>query len=126
MLNGSWAPQRAGLRTDQEYADLKIDLRLGTTATGFRPQDWLLQLDSRSDIRCDALIIATGMRARQLRGCRVDGVHVLRTLDDAMALRADLLEASRLVVIGAGALGLEAAASARRLGLDVTVVETVR
>jgi NADPH-dependent 2,4-dienoyl-CoA reductase/sulfur reductase-like enzyme len=74
----------------------------------------------------DAVILATGARARLLPGADgLEGVHTLRTLDDAVALRADLAAASRLVVIGAGFIGAEVASSARSLGLDVTVVEAL-
>ncbi|GAA1994822.1 FAD-dependent oxidoreductase [Nakamurella flavida] len=71
------------------------------------------------------LVLATGARNRALRipGAELAGVHSLRTLDDAAALRADLLTARRALVVGAGFIGLEFAASARAHGVEVTVLE---
>ena len=70
------------------------------------------------------MVIATGSRARRWPGCEtMAGVHVIRTIDDAVALRADLRPGARMVVIGAGFIGAEVASTARKLGLDVTVVE---
>ena len=73
----------------------------------------------------DALLLATGSAPRRLPipGASLDGVHVLRTLDDAQRLRKALAGATRVVVIGAGWIGCEVAASARQLGKDVTVVD---
>src|SRR5947207_2138613 len=73
-------------------------------------------------LSADAVVVATGVTPRRLPGQEgLAGVHVLRTLDDAAALRADLLASSRLVVVGDGVLGAEIAATARTLGLDVTL-----
>ena len=70
------------------------------------------------------MVIATGSRARRWPGCEaMAGVHVIRTIDDAVALREDLRPGARLVVIGAGFIGAEVASTARKLGMDVTVVE---
>ncbi|MDW6023198.1 FAD/NAD(P)-binding oxidoreductase [Mesorhizobium sp. BAC0120] len=83
-----------------------------------------IQLDDGSGIDFDQLLIATGASARMpdmLRG--VGGVFSLRTLDDAMAIRARLERRPSIVVIGGGLIGCEMAASARALGLDVTIVE---
>jgi NADPH-dependent 2,4-dienoyl-CoA reductase/sulfur reductase-like enzyme len=69
------------------------------------------------------VVVATGVRPRRLPGADLDGVHLLRTLDDALALRTRLLGGPRVVVVGAGFLGCEVAASARTMGLHVTVVD---
>jgi NADPH-dependent 2,4-dienoyl-CoA reductase/sulfur reductase-like enzyme len=72
------------------------------------------------------LLIATGLRPRPLPGQpALRGIHMLRTLDDALALRADLLEASRVIVVGAGFLGSEVTATARELGLHVTLIDAL-
>ncbi|MGU3294335.1 NAD(P)/FAD-dependent oxidoreductase [Williamsia sp. M5A3_1d] len=71
----------------------------------------------------DAVIIATGARGRTLIGAELDGVHVLRTLDDARCLAADLRTARRVVMIGGGFIGAEIASTARGLGAEVTIVE---
>jgi NADPH-dependent 2,4-dienoyl-CoA reductase/sulfur reductase-like enzyme len=70
------------------------------------------------------VVLATGSRARRWPGTEaLAGVHVVRTIDDAIALRADLQAGARLVVIGAGFIGAEVASTARKLGMEVTVVE---
>jgi NADPH-dependent 2,4-dienoyl-CoA reductase/sulfur reductase-like enzyme len=107
-------------------AELGLDWRLGTTAVGLDRPSRSVLLDDGSEIRADGVVLATGARARRLAGSDgLDGVHVLRSLDDAIALREDLATASRLVVIGAGFIGAEVASTARTLGLDVTVVEAM-
>ncbi|WP_103528624.1 NAD(P)/FAD-dependent oxidoreductase, partial [Streptomyces sp. SM12] len=75
------------------------------------------------ELRADAVVIATGLTPRPpAGGAGPRGTHLLRTLDDARALRADLATASRLVVVGDGVLGSEVAATARRLGVDTTLL----
>jgi NADPH-dependent 2,4-dienoyl-CoA reductase/sulfur reductase-like enzyme len=105
--------------------DLGIEWRLRTTAVGLDHLSRSVLLRDGSEIRADGVVLATGARARRLPGSdRLDGVHVLRSLDDAVSLREDLAAAERLVVIGAGFIGAEVASTARNLGLEVTVVET--
>jgi NADPH-dependent 2,4-dienoyl-CoA reductase/sulfur reductase-like enzyme len=106
-------------------ADLGLEWRLGTTAVGLDHASRSVLLRDGTEVRADGVILATGARARRLPGNEaLDGVHVLRSLDDAIALRDDLAAAERLVVIGAGFIGAEVASTARKLGLEVTVVET--
>lgn len=105
--------------------DLGLEWRLGTTAVGLDHLRRSVWLRDGSEIQADGVVLATGARARRLPGSDgLDGVHVLRSLDDAIALRADLAAAGRLVVIGAGFIGAEVASTARTLGLEVTVLET--
>jgi NADPH-dependent 2,4-dienoyl-CoA reductase/sulfur reductase-like enzyme len=105
--------------------DLGLEWRLGTTAVGLDRTDRSVLLRDGSEIRADGVVLATGARARLLPGSEgLEGVHVLRSLDDAISLREDLTAAERLVVIGAGFIGAEVASTARKLGLEVTVVET--
>jgi NADPH-dependent 2,4-dienoyl-CoA reductase/sulfur reductase-like enzyme len=107
-------------------AELGLEWRLGTTAVGLDRPSRSVLLDDGSEIRADGVVLATGARARRLAGSDgLEGVHVLRSLDDAIALREDLATASRLVVIGAGFIGAEVASTARTLGLEVTVVEAM-
>jgi NADPH-dependent 2,4-dienoyl-CoA reductase/sulfur reductase-like enzyme len=119
----------AGTYTEADLAleapgeDLAAEWRLGRRATALSTSDTAVLLDDGSRVPADAVVIATGARARTLPGPPRAGVHVLRTLDDARALRADLAGAHRLVVVGAGFVGAEVAATARGLGLSVTVVE---
>ena len=120
ILAGEWEVGRLALRAEEHLADLGLDLRLGATATGLDLAAREVRLADGASVGYDALIIATGVRPRRLPG---DGAHVLRTLDDALALRENLGPGKRLVVVGAGFLGAEAAAVARGLGTDVTVLE---
>jgi NADPH-dependent 2,4-dienoyl-CoA reductase/sulfur reductase-like enzyme len=124
VLSGVWEPAKVSLRKDGDYADAGIGLRLGATAVGLDTSARVVELADGYRVGYDGLIIATGVRPRMLpAGHDMAGVHVLRTLDHTMALQASLASASRMVVIGAGFLGCEAAASARHLGLAVTIVD---
>ncbi|OMQ16480.1 FAD-dependent oxidoreductase [Modestobacter sp. VKM Ac-2676] len=106
-------------------ADLGLEWRLGATAVGLDHLSRAVLLADGSEVRADGVVLATGARARRLSGSEgLGGVHVLRSLDDAVALREDLATAGRLVVIGAGFIGAEVASTARTLGLEVTVIET--
>jgi 3-phenylpropionate/trans-cinnamate dioxygenase ferredoxin reductase component len=112
-----------GLRTPDDDG-LDLDFRLGTRALSLHPRDRSLQLSNGQTLRCDGVVIATGARARWLPGTEgVNGVHVLRTLDDAIRLRSELVPGVQLVVVGAGFIGAEVASTARYLGADVTVIE---
>ena len=105
--------------------DLGLEWRLGTTAIGLDRLSRTVLLDDGTEVRADGVVLATGARARRLPAAEgLRGVHVLRSLDDAVALREDLAGGGRLVVIGAGFVGAEVASTARGLGLEVTVVET--
>ena len=116
------APQAASFLDAQALGDLGVELRLGTPATG-------LDLTAQEVVLGDeclpyaALVIATGAHARRLPFPVPAGVHVLRGLDDARALREDLDRAGRVVVVGGGFIGSEVASAARDRGLQVTVVE---
>ncbi|MGW6441603.1 NAD(P)/FAD-dependent oxidoreductase [Lentzea sp. NPDC055074] len=124
VLAGTWDPERTVLRLASAYADLGIELRLGTPATGLDLTRRTVTLSGGDELGYDGLVIATGTTARELpSGHDLAGVHVLRTLDDALALRGALLRSSSVVVVGAGFLGSEAAAVARQRGLDVTLVD---
>ncbi|MFJ6787330.1 NAD(P)/FAD-dependent oxidoreductase [Streptomyces angustmyceticus] len=137
LLHGAWAPEKLLLRTTDQLAPLDLDLRLGTRATGLDVATRTLTLDDGTELACAGVIIATGVAARTLPGAdRIAGVHTLRTLDDALALRSRLATGGapgsegtaagggglRLVIVGNGVLGCEAAAVARELGHDVTLV----
>jgi NADPH-dependent 2,4-dienoyl-CoA reductase/sulfur reductase-like enzyme len=124
FLAGTASPDDIALGAPDDE-DLGLEWRLSTTAVGLDHLSRSVLLDDGSEIRADGVVLATGARARRLPGSDgLDGVHVLRSLDDAIALREDLAAGGRLVVIGAGFIGAEVASTARKLGLDVTVVET--
>ncbi|MDQ0578859.1 NAD(P)/FAD-dependent oxidoreductase [Streptomyces rishiriensis] len=114
----------ADLALEAHDEDLGAQWLLGVRATGLDRTRRALRLADGREVRVDGLVIATGAAARRLPGADgLAGVHVLRTLDDARALRDELARGGRLVVIGGGFVGAEVASTARALGLDVTVVE---
>jgi NADPH-dependent 2,4-dienoyl-CoA reductase/sulfur reductase-like enzyme len=122
VLSGEWHSDRSTLRTSEVIAGLDADLVLGETATALDSVNRSVTTAAGRTITADAIVIATGVRARRLPGTEhLAGVHVLRTLDDALALRQDLQTSSRLVVVGEGVLGSEIAATSRILGADVTL-----
>lgn len=123
VLAGSWDPERVLLRDDAAIAALEADWLLGRTAVGLDTRARQVVLDDGEPVGYDALVIATGVRPRRLPGDDLEGVHVVRTLDDALSLRADLLRQPRVVVVGAGFLGAEATAVARGMGIEVTLVD---
>jgi NADPH-dependent 2,4-dienoyl-CoA reductase/sulfur reductase-like enzyme len=123
LLAGEWEPDQIVLRK-QPYDDLELDLRLGRRATALDVADRVLHLERDEPLAFDGLVIATGSRPRTLPGTPpLDGIFVLRTLDDCLAIRSHLDGRPRVVVIGAGFIGSEVAATCRRRGLDVTVLE---
>jgi 3-phenylpropionate/trans-cinnamate dioxygenase ferredoxin reductase component len=107
------------------YADNDIELLLGRTATSLDTAAREVELDDGSRLRYDRLLIATGAEPRRLAipGGELEGVLYLRSVADSDALRARLDAGRSVVVIGSGWIGLEAAASARQKGLEVTVVD---
>lgn len=107
------------------YEEQEIELRTATTAVGLDPRAGELRLSSGEALAYDRLLLATGAVARRLpvRGADLAGVHTLRTAEDADALRAVIGAGTRLVVVGAGWIGSEVAASARQMGAEVAMVD---
>ncbi|MFE9820430.1 FAD-dependent oxidoreductase [Streptomyces sp. NBC_00236] len=125
LLNPGWEPPSTWLRKEDVLAAVDADLRLGCRATGLDPAARTVTLSTGERLPYDAAIIATGLRPRRLPcGDGLRGVHVLRSLDDAVRLREALATGPRVAVIGAGFLGAEIAATARGAGLDVTLIDT--
>ena len=128
VLTGDWDVDRIVLppaAPTDDGAD-PFDWRLGARAVGLDLGAREVELAGGDRLGYDGLVIATGCRPRTIGGEGLAGVHVLRTLDDALALRADLERGpSRVAVIGAGFIGSEVAASCRARGLDVTVIEAL-
>jgi len=125
LLAGEWEPERIQLRQPDSFDELDVEWRLGVVAAGLEPTDDVLHLGDGTDLEFDGCIIATGATCRRLpdQG-RHPHVHELRTLDDSMRLRAELAAGDHhVVVIGAGFIGLEVAATAKQLGNRVTVLE---
>jgi 3-phenylpropionate/trans-cinnamate dioxygenase ferredoxin reductase subunit len=107
------------------YRDHHIDLQLGTEVSAIDPKAHTVSLPDGSAVGYDKLLLATGSHPCRppIPGADADGVHYLRTVDDADALNAALTEGSSLAVVGGGWIGLEVAAGARDRGVNVTVVE---
>ncbi|OSC40664.1 NAD(P)/FAD-dependent oxidoreductase [Mycobacterium decipiens] len=105
---------------------LGIEMRLGCRVTELHLAHNEVKLKSGERLAFRHLVIATGARARPSPWGQPDGVHLLRTLDDSKRLRADLERGGRLVVIGGGFIGAETAATARSMGLTVTLVDPCR
>jgi len=124
VLSGLWSAQQTALRAPDDLTALDIDLVLNQQAVAVDVERQQVQLADGTPLPYGDLVIATGLTPRRLRQFEgVAGVHVLRTIEDVRHLRADLLTAGHLVVLGAGVLGCEIAATARQLGLGVTVVD---
>ena len=122
LLAGERSVESVFLRDEQRFAALDVELVLGTRATALDLRSRQLLLgDAR--LPFDGLILATGAAARRLPGLDGPDVHLLRTLDDALALRTALESARSLAVVGAGFIGSEVASTARARGIAVTVVE---
>ncbi|MGW7253478.1 NAD(P)/FAD-dependent oxidoreductase [Streptomyces sp. NPDC054834] len=114
----------ADLALERDGEELQAEWALGVRATGLDRAGRVVRLADGREIRADGVVIATGAAARTLPGTEgLAGVHALRTLDDARALRDELARGGRLVVIGGGFIGAEVASTAYALGLDVTVIE---
>ena len=123
FLAGTWDGERISLRLDADA--LGVELLLGRRAERLDLPHRRLVLDGGDEVAFDGLVIATGARPRTFPGPQLDGVFVLRTLDDAVALKAALEAKPRVVVIGAGFIGSEVAATCKALGVDVTIVEAL-
>ena len=126
VLQGTVEPEQTFFRKKDGYDALALEMRLGVRATALDLRDRRVTLDDGTFADYDRLIIATGARARTLPGLASrPNVFVLRSLDDAVALRQELTTASRVAIVGAGFIGLEVAASCRARGLHVTVIEAL-
>ncbi|MFM9373356.1 NAD(P)/FAD-dependent oxidoreductase [Streptomyces sp. Da 82-17] len=125
FLKGDIDAGALALSEPEEYEDLEAKWLLGEAAVRLDPAARTVTLAGGQELRSDGVVVATGAAPRTLPAAdALAGVHTLRTLDDALALRAELLDgAPRVVVIGAGFIGAEVASTAHRLGLHVTVVE---
>ena len=123
ILSGEWDLDRGRLRVE----DIDARLRLGVSAAALDLGVRAVELSDGSEAPFDGLLIATGAMPRMIPipGTSLDGVHVLRTFEDAVALRAALEQGPRVTVIGGGFIGVEVAAACRARGLDVTLVENL-
>jgi NADPH-dependent 2,4-dienoyl-CoA reductase/sulfur reductase-like enzyme len=124
FLAGEWEADRVALRKPEALEELNLTWKLGSAATSLNLEENSLTLASGETLTYHGLIIATGGVVRRLPNQpTIAGVHVLRTLSDAENLRNEITEGAHVVVIGAGFIGLEAAATASKRGAHVTVLE---
>ena len=128
FLKGEMDLHGLPLKAEAFYRDQRVDLRLGVRATRIDRPARKIDLADGSSIGYGHLILATGARQRRLDvpGVDLPGVFALRNIADAIALRARIAEGVKVVVIGAGFIGLEVAATAARLGAETAVVEIAR
>ncbi|MFC4946592.1 NAD(P)/FAD-dependent oxidoreductase [Pseudonocardia sp. GCM10023141] len=123
LLSGAWTREQALLRDADALAGRGIEVRHGVRALGLDAASSTLDT-SAGTLPYDGLVVATGAVARGLPGVGArPGLYTLRTPADCLALRADLEDGAALVIIGAGFIGMEVAATARGLGAAVTVVD---
>lgn len=123
FLKGSMSEEDLALETEDDNLD--ANWQLGRWALQLDPSNRSVILDGGEILQADHVVIATGCRARRLNltGTDLGGVYKLRTIEDAIELRAAMQPGRRMVIIGAGFIGAEIAATAKSLGLDVTVLE---
>ncbi len=127
VLAGEAHADTTSLQKPEAFDALRLDWRPGVSATRIDRTAKQLHLSRGEPIRYDSLILCTGGRARRLAipGSDLPGVFTLRSIGDAAALGAALVPGKRLLVVGGGWIGLEVAATARKKGLNVTVVEAM-
>jgi 3-phenylpropionate/trans-cinnamate dioxygenase ferredoxin reductase subunit len=127
FLLGATSEENLVLRDKAFFKNERIDLILGQRATEVDPRVKRVGLDDGTLLDFDKLVIATGSRARRIpvSGAELDGVCYLRSVTDAIDLKARLEQAAEIVIVGGGFIGLEVASSAAKLGKRVTVVESV-
>lgn len=125
VLSGEALPQSTWLQKAEAFEALRLDWRPGARVARIDRATKRLELASGDEVSYDKLILCTGGRARRLAlpGADSVAVHTLRTIDDAQALAPMLAPGRTVVVVGGGWIGLEVAATARKRGADVVVVE---
>ncbi len=125
FLAGEMEVDRLPIRHAAFYESIHCELMLGNAVTAIETGTRSLRLADGSELPYEKLVLAIGGHARPLPvpGAELAGVHVLRTMADVNAIRAQAVAGKRVVIVGAGYIGLECAATFRKLGLDVTVIE---
>ena len=124
ILAGTKDPDDIRLLTGEQLNELDLELLSGVRATGIDLDRMTVALRDAGELRFDELVIASGASARHLPGTGdLGGVHLLRTLDDAIAIRAELERCRNVVVVGGGFIGAEVASVARLLGRDVAILD---
>lgn len=125
-LQPGWDSQKALLRPAPHYQDKSIDLVLGRAAVSLDTDRKAVTLDDGTELTADAVVIATGVRARRLSEISMlPGVFSIRTLADSRALQQHLARRSKLAIVGGGFIGAEVASVAAELGVAVTIIEVL-
>jgi 3-phenylpropionate/trans-cinnamate dioxygenase ferredoxin reductase component len=124
-LRGEVGREKVYVHDESFYAEHDIELRLGRSAVGLDTASGELELDGGERLNYDRLLLTTGSEPRRLQipGAELEGVFYLRSVEDSDALRDRIDGGGAVVVVGAGWIGAEVAASARQRGLEVTVIE---
>lgn len=124
-LAGEMTRERLALKPEDFYLSRNVELMRGVKVEELELASRRLRLDDGRALLYERLLLATGGRVRELpiQGRDLDGIHYIRTVDDVDALQADFEPGRRLIIVGAGYIGLEVAAVARSRGLEVTVLE---
>ncbi|MEM9055429.1 MAG: FAD-dependent oxidoreductase, partial [Pseudomonadota bacterium] len=124
-MKGELAEERLYFKPEAWYQDQNVDTVLSTRAIKIDRSTQQVEIEHGGRLPYEALIIATGSRPRSLpvTGADLEGVYDLRDLSDVERIRPRMIAGQKLVIVGAGYIGLEAAAVARQMGLDVTVLE---
>jgi 3-phenylpropionate/trans-cinnamate dioxygenase ferredoxin reductase component len=124
-LRGESDRDKAHVHAADYYEQHDIELMTGTTVTAIDPDGSQVTLDDGRTLAYDKLLLSTGSEPRPSTapGAELDGIYYLRTLADCDVLRRKLDDSGRVAVVGAGWIGSEFAASARQLGLEVTVID---
>ena len=125
-LAGDSSEEQLALRAPAAYEKLDVNFMLGVSVTRIYTQAYKLELDNNQTLPFSKLALCTGARARPLPipGADLQGVHYLRTMDDVGGIQQSAASAKTAVIIGGGYIGLETAASLRKLGIAVTILET--
>ncbi|MDP9011170.1 MAG: FAD-dependent oxidoreductase [Pseudomonadota bacterium] len=125
FLSGELAADRLPFRHQSFYDDHRIELKLGIRATRLDPAARRVSLSTGEDVVYDRLLLCLGAVSRQLTcpGADLPGVHYLRRIADVPKIQEGLKPGARAVIIGGGYIGLETAATARKMGCAVTVLE---
>src|SRR5215218_5915470 len=122
IVRGEKTPDEIRIKKPEWYEQQSVNLRTGVTVVSLDTEAHVVRLADGEEVGYDQLLLATGGRARN--PWSASGIHTLRSLADAPHLQARLNPGSHLIVVGAGLIGSEIAASARTLGCEVTLLET--
>lgn len=126
VLEGAAPPEMTALRAPDRFEKLEADWKLGRPATGVDLERQVVILEGGDEVPYEALVLATGATVRTLPNpAGLAGIHVIRTLDDCLRVRDELESNPKVAVVGAGFIGMEVAATCRKRGLEVDVIEAL-